>query len=150
MNKKGSMELSVNSIVILVIAIVMLGLILGFVKSKFGDISKNVEIEEPEPAQATASDTLTLSRTLVVLSPGEKAALRLSYYDNAATGTSFTPSMICSPTAGAPSGEGLAKVSIAGGAESYSLRITAGITKELYICTVTLGNANKDITVKVV
>ncbi|MEM2131144.1 MAG: hypothetical protein QXM96_03635 [Candidatus Woesearchaeota archaeon] len=49
-NKRGALELSVNTIVILIIAIVILGLIIGFIKSMFekttsqiGDINKEAE-----------------------------------------------------------------------------------------------------------
>jgi len=144
------MELSVNAIVILVIAIVMLGLILGFVKSKFSDISKNVELEEAAPPRATSSDPLTVSRTMVVLSPGEKAVLRLSYYEAGSNGQSLTPSIECEPSTGTPTSSSIAKTSEVGGAVEYSLRLVAATTKDVYICTITMSNAKRDITVKVV
>jgi len=154
MNKKGSMELSVNAIVILVIAIVMLGLILGFVKSKFSGISKNLELEEAAPEKASSGDPLTVSRTMVVLSPGEKTALRLSYFQNGDT-QGVNPSMICNPDTG-----GIVATlpptpvdTTANTATEFSLRIQAGNVKDLYICTLTVvndaGSVTKDITVKV-
>ncbi len=80
MNKKGSMELSVNSIVILVIAIVMLGLILGFVKSKFSDLNKQVTTNEPDPATATPGNPLTISRTQLVVSAGDTTYLKFGVF----------------------------------------------------------------------
>ena len=44
--KKGSMELSVNSIVILVIAIVVMGLILGFIREQFKKAGSNPILPE--------------------------------------------------------------------------------------------------------
>ena len=80
MNKKGSMELSVNSIVILVIAIVMLGLILGFVKSKFNSIDKQFTQNEPDAAAASSSDPITVSRPELIVNAGEQLALKFNVY----------------------------------------------------------------------
>lgn len=51
MNKKGALELSINAIVILIIALVILGLIITFAVTKFGDLEKRVTFTEttPEP-----------------------------------------------------------------------------------------------------
>jgi len=89
MNKKGSMELSVNSIVILVIAIVMLGLILGFVRSKFGDLDKQLVNNEPEAQAASPSDRLTVSRETIAASGGEEIVLKVQAY--AVKSVSATP-----------------------------------------------------------
>lgn len=86
MNKKGSMELSVNSIVILVIAIVMLGLILGFVKTKFSQLDNQLGSTEPDAPLASASNPLTISRTQIAGSPGEEIGIKFSAYANTATG----------------------------------------------------------------
>ena len=53
MRKKGSLNLSVNAIVILILAITMLGLGLGFVKGMFGKVSGQLEekiSQEQEPS----------------------------------------------------------------------------------------------------
>jgi hypothetical protein len=79
MNKKGSMELSVNSIVILVIAIVMLGLILGFVKSKFSKL--DIAQEEPDPATASAGEPITLSKASLSISSGQTVTMKFGMYN---------------------------------------------------------------------
>ncbi len=81
MNKKGSMELSVNAIVILVIAIVMLGLILGFVKSKFGEIGKGLESQEPDAPSASSAEPITVSRTSITANPGDVISLKAKVYN---------------------------------------------------------------------
>ncbi len=78
--KKGSMELSVNSIVILVIAIVMLGLILGFVKSKFSSLDNQLVQNEAEAPAASASEQVTISRAEIVTSSGEELGLKFQVY----------------------------------------------------------------------
>ncbi|MEM4637795.1 MAG: hypothetical protein QXK76_02085 [Candidatus Woesearchaeota archaeon] len=84
MHKKGSMELSVNSIVILVIAVVMMGLILGFIKSKFSDISKDIIKDEPEAPDASSSEPITLSRYSMVVSPAKREAIKIKFFNTKA------------------------------------------------------------------
>lgn len=159
MNKKGSMELSVNAIVILVIAVVMLGLILGFIRSKFSNISRNIDMDEMAPLPATGSEPLTVSRSLLVLSPGETTVLRLSYYESTSIGANYFSYIECSPITGAPAGKGSPKLSVPDTPVEYSLKITAGKVRDLYLCTIYLRDSvppmtpiavSKDITIKVV
>jgi hypothetical protein len=49
MNKKASLELSVNAIVILIIALVVLGLVIAFVTTKFASLSEEIRITEVTP-----------------------------------------------------------------------------------------------------
>lgn len=81
MNKKGSMELSVNSIVVLVIAIVIMGLILGFIRSKFAEVGGNLVTNEPEPMTASNDDRITLSREAISVVPGSQAVLKVNIYN---------------------------------------------------------------------
>ncbi|MGV8171625.1 MAG: hypothetical protein ACP5OA_02940 [Candidatus Woesearchaeota archaeon] len=81
MNKKGSMELSVNSIVILIIAVVMMGLILGFIQTKFKNVGRDFAKNEPNAPMATASEPMTVSRSEVVVSPNEEMVLKVRIYN---------------------------------------------------------------------
>jgi hypothetical protein len=81
MNKKGSMELGVNSIVILVIAIVMLGLILGIIVPKIKNASTGLEAKEPDAAVATASDPITMSRTEISAYAGDETLIKVGLYN---------------------------------------------------------------------
>jgi len=51
-NKKGGMEMSINLIIIIIIALTVLGLVLGFVVTKFNDMGNKVSLNEdtPEPS----------------------------------------------------------------------------------------------------
>jgi len=80
MNKKGSMELSVNSIVILVIAIVMLGLILGFVRSKFSQLDPKIADTEVNAPPASASTPLTISRSEIITKQPNEITLKFNAY----------------------------------------------------------------------
>ena len=84
MTKKGSLSLSINAIVVLILAIVMLGLALGFIKTMFGKVSTQVEaivVSEPDPHPASTSEILTLSRDTIILRPGEIAGVKFSAYN---------------------------------------------------------------------
>ncbi len=83
MNKKGSLSLSINAIVVLILAIVMLGLALGFIKTMFGKVSGQVEAlvaNEPEPNPAGPSDPLTLSRSTIVIGSSQTSAIKFNVY----------------------------------------------------------------------
>jgi hypothetical protein len=82
MNKKGSMELSVNSIVILVIAVVMMGLILGFIRTKFSSFNGEFTVDEQAAAEATPSNPITLSRDIVTLNGVKKVGLNVKVYNS--------------------------------------------------------------------
>ncbi len=83
MNKKASMQLSINMIVILIIAVVILGLALGFVKSMFNKMNNSLTEKmdnEPDPPTASAGDIVTLSRTTVIANPGDLVSLKASVF----------------------------------------------------------------------
>ena len=84
MNKKAGMQLSINMIVVLIIAVVILGLALGFINGMFGKIEKDFisrAEDEPNAPTATPSDPLTLSRSdTIVASPGEEIVLKWGVY----------------------------------------------------------------------
>jgi hypothetical protein len=101
MNKKGSMELSVNSIVILVIAIVIMGLILGFIRSKFSEVGGNLVTNEPDPQVASYDDRLTLSRETMSVVPGSQAVLKINVFNPTAYDfVSARPVVTCSGISG--------------------------------------------------
>ncbi len=143
MNKKGSMELSVNSIVILVIAITMLGLILGFVNSKFNGLDKQLTTQEPDAPQATADEPITMSRSVLAVSPGETVALKFSIYNINAAATGVKPTFMSSGTTTSckPSTLSITESAInakniaAGASESYDgIFKVNGATKGKYLC----------------
>src|SRR3989338_7433643 len=82
-SKNADLSLSTNAIVVLILAIVMLGLALGFIKTMFGKTSAQVEAivnKEVDPVPAGPEKILTLSRTTLVLNPSETTALKFSVY----------------------------------------------------------------------
>ena len=86
MNKKGTMQLSINMIVILIIAVVILGLALGFINGMFGKMTDQFDVEEPEPSAASASTPVTMSRgSNLKAGAGEKITIKWSIYCDVST-----------------------------------------------------------------
>ena len=159
MHKKGSMELSVNSIVILVIAVVMMGLILGFIRSKFSSITTDLEREEPEPPAADISNPISLSRINVITGTGTNIALKASVYN----GESFImtdayPQLVCNdPKVGTvtvkvflkdfTSTGAIGKKTIAvGSIDTFTGTLKTGnVPKDVYLCQIKI-TGKKDTT----
>ena len=94
MVKKGSLSLSINAIVVLILAITMLGLALTFIRTMFGKTAGQVEAlagNEPEPQPAGPSNPITLSRSTIVVSPSDTTSIKFSVYNGAAA---YTPANI--------------------------------------------------------
>jgi len=84
MNKKAAMELSVTAIVILILAIVILGLALGFIRGMFTKVATQFEQQiaaEPEPPAASGSEPVTLSRESLIVHSGDPVALKVGIHN---------------------------------------------------------------------
>jgi hypothetical protein len=163
MNKKGSMELSVNSIVILVIAIVMLGLILGFVRSKFSVMDKQFVQNEPDAPTASSSEPITVSRPSLVVNAGEQLGLKFQVYALTPIASTDVPSIDC--TTGSPTStwgtnsiaiEVNGKTADEGTIVKYEgiVRIPNGVAKGKYLCSLWFGSTAdyppRDLMVEIV
>jgi len=96
MNKNGSLELSVNAIVVLILAITMLGLGLGFMKGMFGKVSQNVDTAIGQNQLAnppSASNPFTLSSNQISLARGAAQTITLAYYNELTSGQVTAPNI---------------------------------------------------------
>lgn len=87
--KKGALELSVNSIVVLIIAVVVLGLILTFIYSTFGNVTTSIEERignEPEAAEPGGDEPITLSRETIITHISDQEVMKVGIY-NPSTGS---------------------------------------------------------------
>ena len=132
MNKKGSLELSVNAIVILILAITMLGLGLGFMKGMFGKVSQNVDTaigQNQLTNPPSATNPFTLSSNQISLNRGGTQTITLAYYNEGMTDADFAPQYGCSSTnvTGTPTTFASRKVS-PGGNVAWQLLLKASST----------------------
>ena len=78
-NRKASLSISTNAIVILIVAVIMLGLIIGLVTEGFGLVEdrlfEQIEQSEPDPPTPSADNPITLSSTAKRVIKGEADGL---------------------------------------------------------------------------
>jgi hypothetical protein len=98
--RKGSLSLSIESIVILIIAITMLGLGLGFVKTMFGKATKNIDdlaSQIPDPTPPDEQTQLTISpETQLSIKAGDAAVMKVRIYNPTDAAADITPAIDCS------------------------------------------------------
>ena len=114
-NKKGALELSITAIVVLIIAITVLGLAIGFIKKQFGAGTKLVEAQLGEIRESIREQVRTGGELLVFNFPdevsiGKSAGVVIGVRNNDAGDmgeicfrveikcrTPFTPNTYCDP-----------------------------------------------------
>ena len=82
MNKKGSLELSVNAIVILIIALAILGLVIGFAVTRFRALQGGLQTTETTPP-ASASSPITFPGGVqsLILEKGVDKQMQINVYN---------------------------------------------------------------------
>lgn len=150
MDKKAALELSVNAIVILILAITMLGLGLGFVRGMFGKTSGQFEEligAEQEPPTPTGSNPITLSRENVITQANKKVVLKVGFFNptNAAAGVTTGGDIIgCGVT-----GETFNTVSVNPQESKVFSVMFDPPASGFNLCKITVGSYTKDFTIKV-
>ena len=96
-SRKGSLELSVNAIVVLVMAIAVLGLGLAFIRGALtkaqGNVFKaidNAQLENP----ASSDKPATVDR-ITTLKQGTSSPLRMGFYNSGSGNVDVTPAISC-------------------------------------------------------
>ena len=155
--RSGSLQLSINAIVILVMAMVVLGLGLTFIRGLFnkgtenlGSVLDNTKLENP----ANPEQPMTVDRT-VTTQAGDTARLRIGFYNKWQKG-SFSPqgsgsggNLVCQGTGsnnpGVPIASPQATVSN-GEATAFEavLRVPDDTLPGTYVCTVEMVGGGSD------
>ena len=142
--KKGAIELSTNAIVVLILAVVMLGLGLGFVRGLFGKATQNIESivgQEPDPPTPSSSNPVTLSRENVIVQSNSPVVIKVGAFNPLSSDFKGTPFISCSGlvlTSGVQVRNSTVK---AGGTSIYSVVLPASSTtknKATYLCRATM------------
>ena len=83
--KKGDLSLSTNAIVVLIMALVILGLMIGFTQGMFGDLRSKLSgyDKEPDAPHASAANPLTTSKMGdFTVNRGEEVVMKISVYNS--------------------------------------------------------------------
>ncbi len=81
--KRGSLSLSTNAIVVMILAIAILGLALGFANGMFKTLEDKLKENmgnEPTPETATSSNPLTLSRPTITARDFNDIPLKIGFF----------------------------------------------------------------------
>lgn len=152
MNKKAAIELSVTAIVVLILAIVILGLALGFIKGMFGKAAKGIEqqvIVEPEPPAPSASEPITLSREKIITNAGEKETVKVSTF-NPTDGAWDDKNPTVSCTGLGVSASSNPKDIAQGKYETFTILLTIpSSSSDTYLCRIGMEGYTKDITIEI-
>lgn len=103
MFKKGSLSISTNAIVVLIIAVVMLGLIMGLVTRGFGLVEDrffSAISDQPNPPSPSGSQHITMNSETVRASSGERIGFKIAVLNTNDNPITITPANIdiqCSP-----------------------------------------------------
>jgi len=145
--RKGTMELSAKSIVILVVAIVVVVFIIFFTKSKFTQTANQLAISEPDAPTASSNEQVTVSRENVKVTSGEDIVLKVKVYATQNISASDTPIISC-PTDSALminpyTVEVIGKNIPAGQTGEYTMKVPIPSTpKGTYVCSLNMESNN--------
>ncbi len=157
-NRQGSMSLGVNSIVILIIAVIVLGLVIGFINQMFSNISKKINLPDCTPQSPSGSDPVTLCPSPLIASPGEDVALNVMVFNTQTNkiiirgGYGGTISIDCTDSIIDGTINLLQKTIQSGESGQFSLtfKIKGTVGKGTYICRLNINNiGEKDFKVEI-
>jgi hypothetical protein len=154
--KRGAISLTISSVVVIIFAVAMLWLGLGFIRGTFGAAAEKVTFPAPD-IQATSAEPLILPFDTLNVKKGGQAEFSLNFYNNEnATITSDTRPVI---TACVPQGlgnttaatESLGQNVEVGSTASYKALFTIpeSAPSQKYACSIELGQASKQFFVQV-
>ncbi len=101
MQRRASLSISTNAIVVLIIAVIMLGLIIGLVTRAFNSVEQkffnSIDSNEPNPPAPSQGTPITLSRTAESGSRGDYIGMKIGILDNtpSTTITGAYPAIEC-------------------------------------------------------
>ena len=157
LNKKGGMELSVNSIIVIVISVIVLGFILSFISDAFKKTTVSVEAklgQVDNPPVANVNDPITISPTKLVVYAGDVTPLKVSIYGGNYGLNGIKPFVVCNPFITESSGNNFHEKSIkANKAVQFDgfINIPSNMPAETYLCTLsyTSSTASEDLIVEI-
>ncbi|MCP3686684.1 MAG: hypothetical protein GY861_28945 [bacterium] len=94
--KKGALDLSINSIVVIIFAVIMLGLGVAFINDMFSNVRDKVTFPDPE-IEATASNPIVIPFDTVKVDKNVDVEFKINFYNTgeATSVTNFKPFVDC-------------------------------------------------------
>ena len=158
LNKKGDLNLSINAIVILIIAIVFLGLALTFTRNIIlGSSSKLLtQVDMADFSNPATADTIMTFDSQLTFKASETKTIKMSVYNKNSDSTNEAQVQItdCQPTGGISSSNLIVtsvKTKIDGNSQkSFPIIVaTKGAKVDSYICTVKFDTIEKQVALTI-
>ncbi|MCD6589785.1 hypothetical protein J7K74_01195 [Candidatus Woesearchaeota archaeon] len=153
MKRKASMSLGVNSIVVLIIAVIVLGLVIGFINQMFTKISRQVQLPECTPETPTGSNPLTLCPETVVASPGEQVAINVMMFNAGSGDLSISGDSIgIKCTDNIVNAIQSLGATIPGGQSKkfgVTFKVSSGAGKGIHLCQIEINSEVKEFKIKI-
>ncbi len=141
--RKGSLSLSINAIVVLILAVVLMAFALPFISKMFKSTTTQFEElagEEPAALVANGANPVTLSRNNLIMSLGDQKALRASVFNSGTTIETSSFTILCIDDVISKSKESVPDID--GGKAKEVILIIDAVALGTDICTFTnLGNS---------
>lgn len=143
--RKGALDVSINSIVVIVFAVTMLGLGLAFMKGYFSKITVDVLPEPPEPS---ASEPITIPGKTIPIERSKSLEMTVKVYNDDAAGNALPattiPGITCYKSGNTATSATEVSVTTApqpipfGAAAQFPVKVKTTLAKGTYPCTVTM------------
>jgi hypothetical protein len=148
--KKGAIELTLNTIVIIIFAVTFLGLGLFFIKEYMGKIPP---FNFPEPDVGATSDSpIVLGFSTMEIQRNAQAQFKVGFYNSKNESVMVKPQIsVCVPEGLGNTTTSLEQAVDVGKAAVFDavFRIPKNAPSQTYICDLVIGDISKQFTVKV-
>ena len=153
MQRKGALDVSINSIVVIIFAITMLGLGLAFIRGQFGNIEKQITLPEPD-IQATPSLPIIMPRETIIVNPGENVGFKINFYNGGSGSLASAKPQLgnCDPSISGLTLKAIEQSVNAGSSATFQVVLeipqTASVGKKS-VCSLTIGEKTKQFFIEV-
>lgn len=96
MKRRGAISVSTNTLIVLIISVLVLGLIIALVVGWFNDADDRLAFDEPPPPLTSSQEPVTLSRTQITADPTETLTLRVRVLNTQTSDYEVMPTISCS------------------------------------------------------
>ncbi|MFH1181762.1 MAG: hypothetical protein V1702_02290 [Candidatus Woesearchaeota archaeon] len=149
--KKGAVELTLNTIVIIIFAITLLGLGLFFIRQYFGEATKLIPFPEPK-VEATADDPIVLGFENMEVQRNSQAQFKVGFYNNYNESVSVKPEISeCVPEGLGNSTQSITETVEVGKTVTFEtiFTIPKNAQSQIYSCKLVVGQLSKQFSVQV-
>jgi len=147
-SKKAALDVSINSIVVIVFAVTMLGLGLAFIKGYFGKATEQFNIDQVgQISDATPNNPLSLSREDLTVHKGKMNNFGVKFYNNKESTHKVSFGLQCISDTGPATGFTLvvSSQSVEVGQQKEfrpQLKVAPAMVSKEYVCTLSAVAVN--------